>query len=50
MQITATISAAPHVSRHIEANGLDLHYLDYGTQGKPPMWCLHGGAVSAIKA
>ena len=43
MQITAT----PHVSRHIEANGLNLHYLDYGTEGKPPMWCLHGGAVNA---
>ena len=37
----------PHVSRHVEANGIRLHYLDYGTQGLPPMLCLHGGAVNA---
>lgn len=39
--------AAPHVSRYVEANGLKLHYLDYGTEGRPPMLCLHGGAVNA---
>jgi pimeloyl-ACP methyl ester carboxylesterase len=38
---------APHTSRYIEANGLKLHYLDYGTEGQPPMLCLHGGAVNA---
>jgi pimeloyl-ACP methyl ester carboxylesterase len=38
---------APHESRHVEANGLKLHYLDYGTAGRPPMLCLHGGAVTA---
>ena len=38
---------APHESRRVEANGLDLHYLDYGTAGRPPMLCLHGGAVTA---
>ncbi len=38
---------APHTSRHIEANGLELHYLDYGTEGRTPMLCLHGGAVTA---
>jgi pimeloyl-ACP methyl ester carboxylesterase len=38
---------APHTSRHIEANGLKLHYLDYGTAGRTPMLCLHGGAVTA---
>jgi pimeloyl-ACP methyl ester carboxylesterase len=37
----------PHTSRHIEANGVRLHYLDYGTEGRPPMLCLHGGAVNA---
>jgi pimeloyl-ACP methyl ester carboxylesterase len=39
--------ATPHTSRFIEANGLKLHYLDYGTEGRPPMLCLHGGAVNA---
>ena len=41
------IEAAPHTSRFVEANGLKLHYLDYGTPGRPPMLCLHGGAVNA---
>ncbi|HYC47211.1 MAG TPA: alpha/beta hydrolase [Burkholderiales bacterium] len=40
-------SPAPHASRYIEANGLKLRYLDYGTGGRPPMFCLHGGAVNA---
>jgi pimeloyl-ACP methyl ester carboxylesterase len=34
-------------SRFIEVNGLELHYLDYGTEGRTPMLCLHGGAVNA---
>jgi pimeloyl-ACP methyl ester carboxylesterase len=38
---------APFTSRFIEANGLKLHYLDYGTEGRTPMLCLHGGAVNA---
>ena len=42
---------APHVSRFIEAGGLRLRYLDYGTdhenEEKPPMLCLHGGAAHA---
>lgn len=38
---------APHVSRYVEANGLKLHYLDYGTEGRPPMLCVHGGAAHA---
>jgi pimeloyl-ACP methyl ester carboxylesterase len=37
----------PHEDRHVEANGINLHYLDYGTAGRPPMLCLHGGAVTA---
>ena len=41
------IQAAPHTDRTIEVNGINLHYLDYGTEGKPPMLCLHGGAVTA---
>ena len=42
-----TVQPAPHTSRRLEANGIDLHYLDYGTADKPPMLCLHGGAVNA---
>ena len=38
---------AASASRFVEANGLKLHYLDYGTEGRPPMLCLHGGAVHA---
>lgn len=41
------IQPASHTSRYIEVNGLKLHYLDYGTEGRPPMLCLHGGAVTA---
>jgi pimeloyl-ACP methyl ester carboxylesterase len=42
-----TAQPHPHESRHIEVNGVRLHYLDYGTAGLPPMLCLHGGAVNA---
>ena len=38
---------APFEDRFIEANGVRLHYLDYGTAGRTPMLCLHGGAVNA---
>lgn len=38
---------APQVSRFVEAGGLRLRYLDYGTAGKPSMLCLHGGAAHA---
>jgi esterase len=44
---TGITPPAPHESRYVEANGLRLHYLDYGTQDRPPMLCLHGGAVTA---
>ena len=37
----------PFEDRFIEANGVRLHYLDYGTAGLTPMLCLHGGAVNA---
>lgn len=43
----AGIQPASSTSRFVEANGLRLHYLDYGTKGRPPMLCLHGGAVNA---
>jgi len=34
-------------SRFVEAGGLNLHYLDYGTAGRTPMLCLHGGGAHA---
>ena len=36
---------APAESRYVEVNGLQLHYLDYGTEGARPMLCVHGGAA-----
>jgi pimeloyl-ACP methyl ester carboxylesterase len=38
---------ASATSRFAEANGVKLHYLDYGTAGKQPILCLHGGAAHA---
>jgi pimeloyl-ACP methyl ester carboxylesterase len=38
---------APYTSTFIEAGKLKLHYLDYGTEGRPPMLCVHGGAAHA---
>jgi pimeloyl-ACP methyl ester carboxylesterase len=43
----AALRPAPHASRFVEAGGLRLHYLDYGTAGKPPILCVHGGAAHA---
>ena len=37
-------------SRFIDAGGLRLHYLDYGTAGLPPMLCIHGGGVTGAGA
>ena len=42
-----TPQAARYTSGYVEANGLNLHYLDYGGEGRPPMLCLHGSAVNA---
>ena len=41
------IPPAPATSRFVEAGGLRLHYLDYGTEGRPAMLCVHGGAANA---
>ena len=38
---------ASYQSRVVEAAGLRLHYLDYGTGARPPMLCVHGGAAHA---
>src|SRR5438105_2840869 len=29
-------------SKFVEVNGLRLHYLDYGSESKPPLVCVHG--------
>ena len=41
------LHAASGTSRFVEANGIRLHYLDYGTAGCRPMLCVHGGAAHA---
>jgi pimeloyl-ACP methyl ester carboxylesterase len=41
------IQPAPSTSGFVEAGGLRLHYLDYGTAGRPAMLCVHGGAAHA---
>jgi pimeloyl-ACP methyl ester carboxylesterase len=45
--IQDTVSPAEYTSRTVRANGLDLHYLDYGGAGRRPMLCIHGGAAHA---
>ncbi len=34
-------------STFVTANGMKLHYLDWGNHGKPKLLCLHGGAQTA---
>jgi pimeloyl-ACP methyl ester carboxylesterase len=41
------IQAATGTSHFIEANGIKLHYLDYGLAGYPAMLCVHGAAAHA---
>ena len=41
------LQAATGTSHFLEANGIKLHYLDYGTDGRRPMLCVHGGAAHA---
>ena len=41
------LQAASGTSHFIEVNGARLHYLDFGTAGKRPMLCIHGGAAHA---
>jgi pimeloyl-ACP methyl ester carboxylesterase len=42
-----SIPPAPSTSHFIEAGGLRLHHLDYGTAGRPAMLCIHGGGANA---
>jgi len=46
-QHSALIEPASYTSRFVSAGGLKLRYLDYGTEGRPAMLCLHGGAAHA---
>jgi pimeloyl-ACP methyl ester carboxylesterase len=39
------LKPAPYTEHYVQAGPLKLHYLDYGTQGKPHMLCIHGGAA-----
>jgi pimeloyl-ACP methyl ester carboxylesterase len=39
--------AAASTSHFVEVNGVKLHYLDYGTAGRRPILCVHGGAAHA---
>ena len=38
---------APYTDHYVDIAGLRLRVHDYGTAGKPPMLCLHGGAANA---
>src|SRR5438067_10117613 len=31
----------------VESNGIRMHYLDWGQEGKPPLLFLHGGGLTA---
>src|SRR6185369_2612612 len=44
---TAAATPAPYEEHDIEVGGVRLHYLDYGTAGRRPLLCIHGGAASA---
>jgi pimeloyl-ACP methyl ester carboxylesterase len=41
------LKAAAASSHFLEANGVRLHYLDYGVDGRRPMLCVHGAAAHA---
>ena len=41
------LTPAAYTESFVEVAGLRLRIQDYGTSGKPPMLCLHGGAANA---
>ena len=43
----ATPNPSAYTDHDVSIGALKLHYLDYGTRGKPPMLCIHGGAAHA---
>lgn len=40
------LQPAPYQHRFVQAGALRLHYLDYGSEGKPTLLCIHGSAAS----
>ncbi|MDO8596465.1 MAG: alpha/beta hydrolase, partial [Sulfuricaulis sp.] len=44
---TNGIQPARSVNGFVAAGGLPLNFLDYGSAGRPPMLCVHGGAIHA---
>ena len=44
---SSTPTPAPFTESWVDVAGLKLRLQDYGTAGKPPMLCLHGGAANA---
>lgn len=42
MVLPAAAKVSPPVDRNVSVNGLRIHYLDWGTQDKPPLVLLHG--------
>src|SRR5262245_36159761 len=40
-------SVALPASHHVVLGGMRLHYLDWGSHGRPPILFLHGGALNA---
>ena len=45
-QASAAPQPAAYTDQYATVAGLKLHYQDYGTAGKTPMLCVHGGAAS----
>ena len=43
----AALEPAAYAESFVDVAGLRLRIQDYGTPGKPPMLCLHGGAANA---
>lgn len=41
------VKPAAYTDRFVDVAGLKLHVQDYGSAGKPPMLCVHGGAAHA---
>lgn len=43
----STLRTATGSSHFLELDGVRLHYLDYGVEGRRPMLCVHGAAAHA---
>ena len=41
------VAGAAPADRNVTVNGLNIHYLDWGSAGKPPLILLHGIARTA---